>query len=84
MESYNALGEVDADITVGQLKTNMFTATDTEKENHARQANTTSETNLPSQSATHSQVKKDHITLCLRIRLFGMSGTKRGLDGSRL
>ena len=64
MESYNALGEVDADITVGQLKINMITATGTETENTlVKQQILTSETNLPSQSLTHQQVKKDRITL---------------------
>ena len=47
MESYNALGEVYAYITVGQLKINMMTATDTEKEDHARQAATTYIRNKP-------------------------------------
>ena len=38
MQSYDEQRQLDADITVGQLKINMMTATDTEKENHARQS----------------------------------------------
>ena len=47
MQSYVAFGDADADITVGQLKINMMAATDTEKENHARQAANTHIRNQP-------------------------------------
>ena len=47
MQSHDALGNADADITVGQLKINMLTATDTEKEDHARQAAITYIRNKP-------------------------------------
>ena len=38
MQSRDAQGQLDEHITVGQLKINMMTATDTEKETHTRAA----------------------------------------------
>ena len=47
MQSYDAFGDADADITVGQLRINMLTTIDTEKERHARQAANTYIRNKP-------------------------------------
>ena len=67
-------------ITVAQTKINMMMANDREKENHARDAaQNILKDNQQSLFATQIQGKKENITLCHTIRLFGLSGIQPDL-----